>query len=311
MSWHHLSTNQRVSFCLKGQSLEDLGAFFFTVWAASQEPLQTVKIMEKGKLTAPFWNQTLTKERMWYLREHLLYRDHSLKGFVQMFSAERCNYVPVIDAPRHTSNGMSLQRQGSLCAAVWGEAVYSSDQEHPGLLSAQALQFTSQNITPLICFTRPDVVSQSVQCLLGDSQDFSSCAILIHLFCLENISSGGTAGANNWRVLVTLWARGCLGTPEPWALLLPLNTALTQAKQLCFHIPNLFSASCFSQQEALKHRTCTMGSLCLAAQQHQHSNSYVYPDVSRFFINNERCNRIWYSINKFLSFHCIIFCGDE
>lgn len=41
---------------------KDLGAFIFTVWAASQKSLQPVKIMEKGKLTAPSWNQTLTKE---------------------------------------------------------------------------------------------------------------------------------------------------------------------------------------------------------------------------------------------------------
>ena len=43
---------------------------------------------------------TITKEKTWYHREHSLYRDHSLEGFVQVLSAERSNYLSVIDVPR-------------------------------------------------------------------------------------------------------------------------------------------------------------------------------------------------------------------
>lgn len=105
-----------------------------------------------------------TKERTSYLREHLLYRDHSLKGFVQMFSAERCNYVPVIDAPRHTSNGMSLQRQGSLCSSVRGGSL----QQWPGtpmtaLSTGPAVHLQEHHTLNLFHQTRCS--SGGVQCL--------------------------------------------------------------------------------------------------------------------------------------------------
>lgn len=59
------------------------------------------------------------------------------------------------------------------------------------------------------------------------------------------------------------------------------------------------------------HHSTNVARVLQTVREDRNSNSYIYPDVCRFFINNERCNRIWYSINKFLSFHCIIFCGDE
>lgn len=97
--------------------------------------------------------------------------------------------------PGTTPMGCHCRDKRSLCAAVWGEAVYSSDQAHPWLLPAQALlpEHHSLNL-----FHQTRCSSAGVQCLLGDSQDFSLSVILIHLCCLESISSGGTAGANNW-----------------------------------------------------------------------------------------------------------------